>query len=49
MTLRKQLSNKVSTLMPGCEIYFRCNECENEHPLHLRIHPHEGPDHKDTC
>jgi hypothetical protein len=34
--------------MPAYAIYFRCNECKNEHPLHLRIHLHIGPDHKDT-
>jgi hypothetical protein len=34
--------------MPAYAIYFRCNECKTEHPLHLRIHLHIGPDHKDT-
>jgi hypothetical protein len=34
--------------MPAYEIYFHCNECEREHPLHLRIHLNEGPQRKTT-
>jgi hypothetical protein len=34
--------------MPPYEIYFRCNECQREHPIHIRIHLDYGPSHKET-
>jgi hypothetical protein len=34
--------------MPAYEIYFRCNECEREHPIHLKIHLAHGPDRKQS-
>ena len=34
--------------MPAYEIYFRCNECEREHPIHLKIHLDHGPDRKQS-
>jgi hypothetical protein len=34
--------------MPNYEIYFCCNECNGEHPTHLRIHLNDGPEHKET-
>jgi hypothetical protein len=30
--------------MPAYEIYFRCNDCKREHPIHLKIHLDHGPD-----
>jgi hypothetical protein len=34
--------------MPAYEIYFRCNDCKREHPIHLRIHLDNGPGRKET-
>jgi hypothetical protein len=34
--------------MPPYEIYFRCNECQREHPIHIRIHLDYGPGRKET-
>jgi hypothetical protein len=34
--------------MPAYEIYFRCNDCKREHPIHLKIHLNDGPDHKQS-
>jgi len=34
--------------MPAYEIYFRCDDCKREHPIHLRIYLNEGPEHKET-
>ena len=34
--------------MPAYEIYFRCNDCKREHPIHLKIHLNYGPDHKQS-
>jgi hypothetical protein len=34
--------------MPPYEIYFRCNECQREHPIHIRIHLDYGPSRKET-
>ena len=34
--------------MPAYEIYFRYDECEREHPIHLRIHLKDGPERKET-
>jgi len=34
--------------MPAYEIYFHCNECDREHPIHVRIHINDGPEYKDT-
>jgi hypothetical protein len=35
-------------LMPPYEIYFRCNDCRREHPIHIRIHLDNGPSRKET-
>jgi hypothetical protein len=34
--------------MPTFEIYFRCDECKGEHPIHLRIHLDDGPARKES-
>jgi hypothetical protein len=34
--------------MPAYEIYFRCDDCKREHPIHLRIHLDDGPDRKES-
>jgi hypothetical protein len=34
--------------MPTYEIYFRCDDCTQEHPNHLRIYLDDGPEHKET-
>ena len=34
--------------MPAYEIYFRCDECAADHPLHLRIHLDSGPNLKQS-
>jgi hypothetical protein len=34
--------------MPAYEIYFDCNECKREHPIHLKIHLDHGPDQKQS-
>ena len=34
--------------MPAYEIYFHCNDCKHEHPIHLKIHLDHGPDSKQS-
>src|SRR5262245_25613369 len=34
--------------MPTYEIYFRCDDCNQGHPNHLRIYLEDGPEHKET-
>jgi hypothetical protein len=33
--------------MPAYEIYFRCDDCKREHPIHLRIYL-DGPERKEN-
>ncbi len=30
------------------EVYFRCDDCKREHPVHVRINLDDGPDHKES-
>jgi hypothetical protein len=34
--------------MASYEIYFHCNDCKREHPIHLKIHLDHGPDRKQS-
>ena len=34
--------------MPTYEIYFRCDDCNQEHPNLLRIYLEHGPERKET-
>jgi hypothetical protein len=34
--------------MPAYEIYFHCNDCQREHPIHIGIHLDNGPGRKET-
>lgn len=34
--------------MPAYEIFIRCNECNREHPILMKIHLDQGPDHKQS-
>ena len=34
--------------MPTYKIYFRCDDCKQEHHNHLRIYLDDGPEHKET-
>lgn len=34
--------------MPAYEIYFLCNDCQGEHPIHIRIHLDNGPGRKEN-
>jgi hypothetical protein len=34
--------------MASYEIYFRCNDCKREHPIHLKIHLDHGLDRKQS-
>jgi len=34
--------------MPTYEIYFRCDDCNQEHPNLLRIYLENGPERKET-
>jgi hypothetical protein len=38
----------TSHQMPAYEIYFNCNECKREHPIHLKIHLDYGPKGKQS-
>ena len=34
--------------MPAYEIFVHCHDCGREHPLLMKIHLDEGPDHKQS-
>lgn len=34
--------------MPAYEIYFRCDDCQREHTIHMKIHLSPGPDRKQS-
>jgi len=34
--------------MPAYEIYFHCNDCQGEHPIHIGIHLDNGPGRKEN-
>jgi hypothetical protein len=34
--------------MPAYDISVRCNNCGRDHPILLRLHIEEGPDHKQS-
>jgi hypothetical protein len=34
--------------MPAYEIYFHCNDCQREHPIHIGIHLDNGPGRKEN-
>ena len=34
--------------MPAYEVYFRCDDCQREHTIHIKIHLTQGPDRKQS-